>query len=209
MLNVYHLDTDGIVDPEDQLSYYLIGNPNDATPWDPSTGEAQSKEVPGIYFHTNDEGQNIITSNPEDEPIVIQEVDDNDIWGAGDDILQAIDYDFDDWNVEVPTANAFQIMAGRDGDDLFHIESGAYFALIGAGDDAFYIGEDDFVFGNIMGDRSRMWSDDELALAESQGILDTLGTASSNVKSFNDVLHIDIDRDDVTITERVRLRWLF
>ena len=201
MLDVYHLDTDGIVDPEDQLNYYLIGNPNDTTPWDPSTdGEAETKQLPGIYFFSNDEGQNIITSNPEDEPIVIQEWMTMTSGGAGDDILQAIDIDFDNWNFQVPTANPFQIMAGRDGDDLIHLESGAYFALGGAGDDLFHIGEDDFVFGNIMGDRSRIWSDDELALAESQGILDNLGTASSNV-SFNDILQIDMDRDDVNFTE--------
>ena len=52
MLNVYHLDTDGIVDPEDQLSYYLIGNPNDATPWDPSTGGRLNLRKSSVYIST-------------------------------------------------------------------------------------------------------------------------------------------------------------
>ena len=32
MLDVYHLDTDSIVAPEDQLNYYLVSNPNNASP---------------------------------------------------------------------------------------------------------------------------------------------------------------------------------
>ena len=83
--------------------------------------------------------------------------------GAGDDILQAHNIEYEDLNFNNIFANPFQILTGRGGDDLFHIENGAYFVFGGAGDDVITIGDDDFVFATIMGDETSVWSDEELA----------------------------------------------
>ena len=40
-------------------------------------------QVPGLFYFTNDEGLNVVTSNPDDEPVMHSRVCDNDIWGCG------------------------------------------------------------------------------------------------------------------------------
>ena len=83
MLDVYHLDTDSIVAPEDQLNYYLISNPNNASPWDPNSGQPHEQyQVQDLYYFTNDEGLNVVTSNPEDDSCNALRVFNNDFWGC-------------------------------------------------------------------------------------------------------------------------------
>ena len=126
--------------------------------------------MPGLFYFTNDEGLNVITSNPENEPVVLQEFM---TMTSGVQVMIFCRHIILTPKIGIQQnvyANPFQILTGRGGDDLFHIENGAYFALGGAGDDVFTIGDDDFVFGSIMGDITRIWSDEELALAEASGI---------------------------------------
>ena len=127
MLDVYHLDTDSIVAPEDQLNYYLISNPNNASPWDPNSGlPPELYQAPGLFYFTNDEGLNVVTSNPEDAPVMLSEFLTMTSGGAGDDILQAHNIEYEDLDFTNIFANPIQILSGRGGDDLINIESGAF-----------------------------------------------------------------------------------
>ena len=102
MLDVYHLDTDSIVAPEDQLNYYLISNPNNASPWDPNSGlPPEQYQAPGLYYFTNDEGLNVVTSNPEDAPVMLSEFLTMTSGGAGDDILQAHNIEYEDFDFKL------------------------------------------------------------------------------------------------------------
>ena len=202
MLDVYHLDTDSIVAPEDQLNYYLISNTNNASPWDPTSGQPPEQyQVPGLFYFTNDEGLNVVTSNPDDDPVMLSEFVTMASGGAGDDILQAHNIDFEDIDFNNIFANPIQVLTGRGGDDLIHIESGLYNVFGGTGDDVITIGYDDYVVASIYGDETSVWSEDEIAQAVAAGIpSDNLPIKSFN-QSYNDILEIDVNRDDVTITE--------
>ena len=60
--------------------------------------------------------------------------------GAGDDILQAHNIEYEDFDFTNIFANPIQVLSGRGGDDLINLESGLYNVFGGAGDDIIAIG---------------------------------------------------------------------
>ena len=89
-------------------------------PWDPSSGlPPEQYQVPGLFYFTNDEGLNVVTSNPEDDPVMLSEFVTMTSGGAGDDILQAHNIEYEDIDFNNVFANPIQVLTGRGGDDLF------------------------------------------------------------------------------------------